>query len=231
MNGGKDRTGRKGDELVSQYIGLVRKIAGDIRRRYRLSIELDELVAAGLEGLLQAADSYDASNRTTFSGFAYYRIRGAIVDNCRRLGAMRRVYKQRLSFESAANDVLAEQAEILPKKRSLETDTTWIAETLDCLVTAHALASNPETHLRQNPEQQTSSKQWRTRLREGMSTIDERERAILVRHYVEYQSLADIAEEMGFSRSWASRLHARALIKLRQHLLSPDFPACAAHSD
>ena len=225
---GKDPSGAYGDELIDRHIGLVRQLATDIRRRYRLSIELDELVAAGIEGLLQAANTYDQSTRTSFSGFAHYRIRGAIIDNCRRLGAMRRVYRRQLSFEAGANAILAEQAEILPRQRSVEADTNWIASTLDSLVTAHTLASDPETLLKHGPERQLVDKRRRARLREGMSTINERERSILVRHYLEYESLSDIASDMGFSRSWASRLHARALEKLRRHLLNPDQPASAA---
>ena len=217
--GGVQPSGETMGELVDQYIGLVRTIAHDIRRRYRLSIELDELVSAGVEGLLEAAKAFDGDGRAGFSVFAHYRIRGAIIDNCRRLGVMRRIYKKRLGFEAAANEVLTEQAAVLPNKRSLEGDTNWLAQTLDGLVTAHAITTDPEALRKQSPEHQVDSMRWRARLRAGLAKIDGRERVILVRHYIECESLADIAEDLGFSRSWASRLHARALEKLRPLVL------------
>jgi len=71
------------ESLVSSHLGLAQSLAGRVHRQLPF-VEFDDLLAAGVEGLLQAARRYDPSHGHAFSTFAYYRVRGAIYDSIRR---------------------------------------------------------------------------------------------------------------------------------------------------
>ena len=67
------------DAFVKQYAGLVRTIASKVRAQMDLTCELDDLIAFGTQGLIEAASRFDESRGIQFNTFAYYRIRGAII--------------------------------------------------------------------------------------------------------------------------------------------------------
>src|ERR1700678_4389999 len=71
------------NELVMQELSQVYYIASRIRERLPQHVELEDLVNAGVIGLLEASRSYDCSKNPNFSGFAKFRIRGAIMDSLR----------------------------------------------------------------------------------------------------------------------------------------------------
>ena len=198
-------------DLYERHRALVRKIASQTRSRYRLSIDLDELEAAGYQGLVEAGEAFDPNRGTAFSTFAYYRIRGAILDTCRSLGLIRRQYRKRAQFDEAANSVLAESASPSGQHGS------WITQSLDNLAVAFELSEHGP--LGESPERRTSQKQLGQRLRQAMTQLSEQERRILEQYYFEERRMREIAEELDVSVSWVSRVHRRLLGKLRPLLL------------
>ena len=80
----KPRDGRSRDERVLRYLPLVRSIVYRLRSRASV-LEVDDLVSAGTIGLIEAAERFDSRRGVSFATFAYARIRGAVVDEIRRL--------------------------------------------------------------------------------------------------------------------------------------------------
>ena len=79
-----DFTNKRADELVVQYAPLVKKIALHSMARLPASVQLDDLIQAGMMGLLEAAKKYEASKGASFETYAGIRIRGAMVDEVRK---------------------------------------------------------------------------------------------------------------------------------------------------
>jgi RNA polymerase sigma factor for flagellar operon FliA len=81
------RTSQKDRQrLVDANVPFVRSIAAKIKEQLPREIEFDDLVAYGMQGLLEAAERYDGSHGTSFTTFAYYRVRGAMFDGLRGMG-------------------------------------------------------------------------------------------------------------------------------------------------
>lgn len=80
---------RSRDYLIDTHMRLVHRLAIDTARRFRLRrAELADLIGYGLEGLIQAANRFDPSRGNQFSTFAYYRIRGAIIDGVKSIAVI-----------------------------------------------------------------------------------------------------------------------------------------------
>ena len=97
---------RRRDRLVEENVDYVRALAGQIREHLTASVDLEDLVAYGLKGLIEAADRFDPRQRVRFTTFAYYRIRGAMFDGLRRMGWLKRGAYARARLEERANAYL-----------------------------------------------------------------------------------------------------------------------------
>src|SRR5262252_2218784 len=101
-------------QLVEQNLSLVEAIARKVKRTLgasRSTIELEDLVAYGSKGLVEAAERFDPRHGVAFSTFAYYRIRGAMFDGLRTMGWYSRADYARYRAEERANEYLRNQAE------------------------------------------------------------------------------------------------------------------------
>jgi len=209
-------------EMIESCRGLVRKLATETRRRYGLQVEIEELEAAGFEGLIQAQSAFEPSRGVAFSTFAYYRIRGAILDNCRRLGLIKRRLKSQILFEQAANEVLEQAASSAPHVVTQPATADWIAGAFDDMAVVFAMAEDrvPEpVSPERGPDVNAETRQLQRRLERHLDDLSKEERKVIVGYYLEGRLLTDIAREMGVSKSWASRVHTRALKKLRPLVL------------
>ena len=75
--------------ILEKYGPYVRSLAATVRKQFNAQLELDELVAYGQIGLLEAAERFDAKVGANFLTFAHYRIKGAIFDGLRKMGVLR----------------------------------------------------------------------------------------------------------------------------------------------
>lgn len=216
-------------QLVEEHLDVARKAAAVIFPRVKDHCEFDDLVALGTEGLLEAAKRYDPSKGAAFGTFAWYRVNGAIVDGLRRQTNLPRRAWQMLVTLRAANDYLENRAErdrgaaergVAPPqgadalhsvKSALSSIRTMYMTSLEALVEGGF--ESPATD--SDPEQDIDNARMSRRLRKALAALPEREHAMLKKHYFEGKNLVEVGEEMGISKSWASRLHAQAIEKLR----------------
>jgi len=210
------------DQRVSDHLYLVRPIARTIRARVP-GVDLDDLVAYGTEGLLGAASRFDSARGVPFAAFARPRIRGAIVDGIRREGWFgRRAHRQLRAgrsgiVDSAAND--PRSAVVLPAGLTILYAGTrrgaggedWIAEIADRSEAGQGARWNGR-HLVQVPVDNEGT--FHALATASLSLLPACERRLLELRYYYGRTLSQAAREMGFRRSWASRLHARALATL-----------------
>jgi RNA polymerase sigma factor for flagellar operon FliA len=208
-----------GDRFIEDHAALVRGVARKLKAQLELVAELEDLVAAGFAGLVEAKTRFDPSRGTQFSTFAYYRVRGAIIDHARHTSLLsRRAYEHARVLESA--DRVAEEVADTTATAPVPTDATRAVRALDeavaRLTTSFVLSCvGPSEEAPECPESMLLGRESGRRVRDAVDTLPERERTIVVRHYFEGRQFDEVAAELGVSKSWVSRIHARALELLR----------------
>ncbi len=195
------------DAFIAQHEKMVHGLAARLRRELSLHGDLDDLVAFGFGGLLEAHHRFDPARGVRFQTFAYHRVRGAMLDGVRKMSFLPRRAHERLR-ESA------EPPTALPKAASSPLDKVF-ARVSAGLMTAGPLHGS---HGEQSPEAALLQNESVARLLGALAGLPDRQRTLLRGHYFEGRSLDDIARELGISKSWASRLHTSALRSLRGSL-------------
>jgi RNA polymerase sigma factor for flagellar operon FliA len=216
------------DRLVEENLELVDLVASRLKRQFTLSMSMDDLRAYGVQGLLEAADRFDASRGTSFSGFAYYRVRGSILDGMRKSGWYSRGDYTRYRAEERANEYLRSLAdrsiEGAPAAAPSEQILEDIASVLDGIATVHvaSLGEADESELSDErlpaADDALGEKELRSKVRKAVATLPKSERRLMELYYFEDKNLAEAGEVMGLSKSWVCRLHARAINLLRDAL-------------
>ena len=127
-------------ELVTEHQGLVRAIAHKISRKLPRNLELDDLIAYGMIGLVEASQRFDPNGGARFSSYAYYRIQGSIYDGLRKFGWLNRSEYAHVRAERGASDYLTYESDrhasvLGDDKRTLEEQVQGSADVIANLVT------------------------------------------------------------------------------------------------
>ena len=231
------------DELVQRHVGLVHYLARRLHATLADDADLDDLVSAGLVGLLAAADGFEASRGLAFSTYAATRIRGAMLDELRRVDPLTRGARARARQLEHARDRLAQSLQrtpnILELADALDTDLdgllAWERESLERtpLSMDAPLTDDDESPTRQHRlpslepdlDLELDRERERERLRDALHQLDRDALEVLVLSFFEDRTLREIAPRLGVTESGASRIRARAIRQLRQHLVRRDFVA------
>lgn len=213
-------------EFIAKYKRMVRRVAEQTRVQLDLgaTCELEDLVAFGYQGLLEARARFDPERGVAFQAFAYYRVRGAVLDGIRKMAYLPRRAHARLR----AIETLDSEAESLKAARAgapgRGSDTEGTLRALDAVLGRVAAAycvaqsGDDEREPPGSPEDEVLRRERVAKLQQALSTLDEQERELVIRHDLHGQKLDDLAREMGVSKSWASRMRGRALGRLRRRL-------------
>jgi RNA polymerase sigma factor FliA len=204
------------DEFIRQYEPFVRGIVKQTRAQLGLECDLDDLVAFAYEGLLEAHKRFDPTRGVQFKTFAYYRVRGALVDGVRRMAYLPRRAHARLKAAEAVDleaEALAEGARGGPA-HSAESALRVIDEVLGHVAAAYCTAASAEG-VDADPEHSLLARERRERVQRALATLPEQELLLIRGHYIDGRNFDEIAAELGLSKSWASRLHTRALRRMR----------------
>ncbi|MDH5490473.1 MAG: sigma-70 family RNA polymerase sigma factor [Myxococcales bacterium] len=213
------------DAFIEEYRPLVMSIVHRLRAQLDLTTELDDLAAAGFEGLLSARSRYDASRGVQFSTFAYYRIRGAVIDQVRRLGFHSRRAWMRMKAAEGADRIAESAGESRAGRRGdLGGAVSTLDDTLSQLAASFVMSSlgHGEEDAPETPEQRLLDADRGARIRAAVAKLPERERVLIEGFYFGGRRFDRVGEELGISKSWASRLHTRALERLRKELEAPE---------
>jgi RNA polymerase sigma factor for flagellar operon FliA len=208
------------DEFIRQYDSFVRGIVRHTSAQLGLECELDDLVAFAYEGLLDARKRFDPSRGVQFKSFAYYRVRGAVVDGVRRMAYLpRRAYARLKAAEALdlENEALAEARAASAAQPEAEGALRALDGVLGRVAAAYCVAAGAEEPPA-DPEQSALAGELRARVHRALEGLPDQERFLIRGHYLEGRNFDELAVELGLSKSWASRLHTRALGRLRELL-------------
>jgi RNA polymerase sigma factor for flagellar operon FliA len=207
---------------IGEGLPLVASLARQTRRQCGFHVQLDDLLSHGREALLAAARSFDPDRGVPFRSWAALRIRGALVDALRRQGDLpRRVYRQLRALEAAdrVHEAAIEEnvgagagsAEAADAKMGDHLASAAMAMAMGFLTMKHADANELAIDPDRSPESTVGHAELVERVRSAIAERPEQERTLLTRHYFDDVTFEDAAKELGLSKSWACRLHLRAL--------------------
>lgn len=216
-------------ELVESHLELSRRAAGMIYPRVRGYIEFEELVSLANAGLTEAASRFDPSRGASFATFAWYRVHGSILDGLRRATALPRRTWAKLVALRAASDYLenrGERAAAAAKQGapapSGAAALTAIQDAMSAIRTMYVTSLEAIREQGFDPSgeppalaERIDTSRLAVRLRAALDELPARERALMQKHYWEGKNLLEAGAELGISKSWASRLHAQAVERLR----------------
>ncbi len=221
--------------LIQEYLPVVRRQALALQVKLPASIELDDLIQAGVVGLLDAMGRFDSGAGASFATFASQRIRGAMIDelrtrdwlprsarrNARAMDDCIRRLEQQLGHPPAERDIAKALDMTLEEYRQLLSDTNnghllpfeeLVEEGGEPESTAKSFAS---------PFDMIMDEQQRERLVQAIDELPEREKLLLGLYYQEELNLKEIGAVLGVTESRVCQLHSQAISRLRAKLGDP----------
>jgi RNA polymerase sigma factor FliA len=221
--------------IISRSMPLVRSIIGKIRRPDRALTQWEDLESAGISGLLQAIDSYNSEKNIQFNTFAYYRIRGSVIDYLRKIDQVPRMQRANYGKAQETIDKLSQQLGRVPN------DDEVAAEMGMTLKEYHQLLSNvqqrnalsldgfatqdtgsyydtladPDSEVPGTTDERTEMVQKLQRL---IGQLNERDRLVLTLYFFEDMTLSEIGLLLDRSEARISQIVGKLIMKLRGDL-------------
>lgn len=215
--------------LVEAHAGLVKRIAYHLIARLPHTVEVDDLIQAGMLGLLDAAQQYNADQGASFETYAGIRIRGAMLDEIRRNDwAPRSVHRKAREIAETLHQ-LEQQLGRPPHDQEV---ADAMAMTLDDYhqqlhdAAGHQVFSLEELNDHQDsltdqdadPDTALRDGSFRQSLAAAIDQLPERERLMMSLYYNDELNLKEIGQILGVSESRVSQIHSQTVLRLRGKL-------------
>ena len=218
--------------IVEQYAPLVKRIAHHMLARLPASVQLDDLIQAGMIGLLEAASKYDGGKGAKFETFAGIRIRGSMIDEIRRGDWVPRSVHRNQRMISQTIDELEQEL-------GRDARDTEIAERLNIsldeyhhilsdvsagkIIGIEDLGVSPDVVVSEDMTENDSyeslaNSQFQSALTAAIKQIPEREALVLSLYYDEALNLKEIGAVLDVSESRVSQIHSQAMLRLKSKL-------------
>lgn len=222
--------------LVEQYLPLVKTIVGRLAMTLPSHLDIAELQSAGVVGLLHAIRNFDPENRASFETYARFRIRGAVIDELRRLDwASRTIREKTRRIQTAIMEIEQRQSTPATEKQiaaelkiSTEEYQQWLEEvrpaTFVCLdsvssqdqeTDGRALSEMLSDPAQESPLDVAARREIAGLIAERIKALPEMQRKVLSLYYFEDLRLAEIAEAFGVTESRICQIHAQAILSIR----------------
>jgi RNA polymerase sigma factor for flagellar operon FliA len=222
------------DAMVMKHAELVKRIAYHLAGRLPASVEVADLIQAGMLGLLEAAANYTADRGASFETYAGIRIRGAMLDALRKLDwAPRSVHRKARAAAAAMRDIEAEfgrearDVEIAERMGvSLDEYHKITHDAASCRVASLDDSSGEDDSLLgrvedegANPFLDATEDGFRTALVGAIKELPERERMVMSMYYDDELNLKEIGAVLKVTESRVCQLHGQALVRLKARLV------------
>jgi len=219
------------DAMIEQHAGIVQRIAYHLSARLPASVLIDDLIQAGLIGLMDAVNLYDPSQGASFETYAAIRIRGAMLDELRRCDwAPKSVHRRSRDMMSAVHRIEsrtnrdARPQEIADEMGiSLDEYHELVLETNTCRVLNFAEVEYEDQDFTETVSDTRGSgplgglqkEEFRQYLADSIRALPEREQLIVSLYYDEELNLKEIGSVLGVSESRVSQLLSQAHMRMR----------------
>ncbi len=222
-------TNKENDRLM-EHIGLVKRVALHLKTRLPNFMEIDELIQVGTIGLIEAAKSFDNSKGVEFEIFARTRIRGAILDQVRKLSYLPRSAMVNIRDHNEATAALSSELGREPSQTELaefmgkdlesfhkERTHAYRFQTVSLESQVMDDVEIPSNEINE-PESELADAQLLNALEGSIESLPERDKTIISLYYVEEMNLKEIGAVLDISESRVSQILSSTVKKLRTHL-------------
>ena len=217
----------KGEDLVMAHLGLVKRVALHLKARIPAFMELDELIQVGMIGLLEASRAFDPVKGIEFENFAHSRVRGAMLDEVRRLSFLPR---SAVAFNKEHNTTVHALAAELGRAPTQAEIADYMGKDLEDFHRERGKAKRFETYSMevvteevmsiaddssQQPDVIVEEAEFMDAVTDAIAQLPEREQLVMQLYYVEEFNLKEIGETLGVSESRVSQILSSVVKKLR----------------
>ncbi len=232
-----DNQALNADELVKKHAGMVHRIAYHLSARLPASVMVDDLIQAGMLGLLDASQLYDPSQGASFETYATIRIRGSMLDELRRNDwAPKSVHRKERDLMAAIRRIESETGRDARGQEiadalgiSLDEYHQILQETSNCRVlnfvdmgVSEDLMGEGMQSTQPEPSQTVQRDEFKRQLVEAISSLPERECFVVSMYYDDELNLKEIGKVLGVSESRVSQLLSQAHLRIRTKLSDID---------
>jgi RNA polymerase sigma factor for flagellar operon FliA len=226
--------------MVEEHLPLVKYIASRIAGRLPSHIEVDDLINAGVIGLIDAVEKFEPARRIKFKTYAEFRIKGAILDDLRALDWVPRSTRQKASrIERAFAEMEQQLGRVASDHEIVEYLGVSFEEYHQMLVEARGLrlvsldemhVDNDETSERNlleflanpdyvDPAEAMNLDQMYRIVADSIETLPEKERLVISLYYYDELTMKEIGEILEITESRVSQIHTKAILRLRGRLM------------
>ncbi|MBQ6844671.1 MAG: FliA/WhiG family RNA polymerase sigma factor [Agathobacter sp.] len=223
------------EQLILAYAQLVKLVAGRLSMYLGHNVEYDDLVSYGIFGLIDAIDKFDTTKNVKFETYASLRIRGAILDQIRKMDWIPRTVRQR----QRKIDEAIKQIEMRTGKAATDEEiaielgvsedelTNWQSQLKVTNVVSlsefeesgqEPVMDTVNKNRFSQPEEVVAEKELKEKLIEALEILTEKERLVIELYYYEDLTLKEISLVLEVSESRVSQLHTKALLKMRKKM-------------
>src|SRR5581483_3770666 len=221
------------EDLVKRHLPLVGYAAAEMANQVPRHVSRADLESAGMEGLAQAARSYDPARGIAFDRYASNRIRGALLDELRRRDWASRSVRSRARKVTAVSDELTARLGRRPTHdevaEAANLETTVVRSVQDDVFRASVLnfeglsptaggTTVPADH--ETPDVVLIERERRAYLLDAVASLPERLRHVVIGYFFEERPMQELADELGVTESRISQMRAEAIVLLRDGLNS-----------
>lgn len=220
------------EKLIIEYAGLVKIVAGRLSMYLGYNVEYDDIVGYGTFGLIDAIDKFDYLKGIKFETYASLRIRGAVLDQIRKMDWIPRTLRQKQKkLEAASHKIEKEYGRMATEEElakeldiSLGDLETWQSQTkiLNLVSLDEYLEQGSEVRMEaknnsqfEQPEKAMEKQELKQILAKTLETLTEKEKKVIVLYYYEELTLKEISLILEVSESRISQLHTKALEKMK----------------
>lgn len=231
----KSPTSELREQIIVEYAPLVKLVAGRLSMYLGTNVEYEDLVGYGIFGLIDAIDKFDTGKDVKFETYASLRIRGAILDQIRKMDWIPRTVRQKqkkldetirgiemrtgknASDEEIAKELNLSKEELTEWQSQLKiTNVISLNEFLE-QGQEPVMDAKGNSHLAQ-PEDVVGESELKEVLEQALNVLTEKEKKVILLYYYEDLTLKEISKVLEVSESRVSQLHTKALLKMRDKM-------------
>jgi len=232
----KTKSHESRDKIILEYAPLVKLVAGRLSMYLGYNVEYDDLVGYGIFGLIDAIDKFDALKEVKFETYASLRIRGAILDQIRKMDWIPRTIRQKQKkIETIIKEIEAAQGaqatdEQIAKALGISDDEyvdwqsqmkiTGVVSLNEFMEQGSEIPIDPQNNQSrfEGPEEVIEKDELKKVLMQALELLTEKEKKVILLYYYEELTLKEISHILEVSESRISQLHTKALSKMKSKM-------------
>ena len=231
----QNKTPQVREQIIIEYASLVKVVAGRLSMYLGYNVEYEDLVSYGIFGLIDAIDKFDLTKNVKFETYASLRIRGAILDQIRKMDWIPRSVRQKQKMidsanarieaslgRSATDEEIAEALEIsIDDYYTMQgqTKVTNLVSLDEFVEQGSEMRMDPtgNSHFEQ-PDRAIEKEEMTKMISSALTELTDKERQVVMLYYYEEMTLKEISMVLEVSESRVSQLHTKSLVKLKKKL-------------